>query len=156
MNSLDFRVDDPRLPHCRTMLEAHLAEMARYSPPESIHALDVEGLCKSNVTFWTGWADERAVACGALLEIDSSHGEIKSMRADERFRGAGYGQLMLQHVMTEARTRGLRRLSLETGSQPEFEPARRLYEKYGFTETGPFGNYRVDPNSVFMTREITA
>ena len=136
------------------MLADHLAEMFRNSPPESVHALDVEGLCDSNVTFWTGWHNQILVVCGALKQLGEGHGEIKSMRTIEAVRGAGCGEVMLQHLVAEARLRGLTRLSLETGSQPEFRPARQLYAKHGFVETGPFADYWNDPNSVFMTREL--
>ncbi|TPX04548.1 GNAT family N-acetyltransferase, partial [Schumannella luteola] len=92
--------------------------------------------------------------CVALKQLDPAHGELKSMRTDAAARGRGLGRLLLAHVLEESRSRGYRRLSLETGSQDFFLPARTLYLRAGFVETGPFADYALDPNSVFMTREL--
>lgn len=139
----------------RALLEEHLADMRRISPPESVHALDVEGLRRACVGFWTVCdAAGGLLGCGALREVDSGHGEIKSMRTATAHRGRGVAAAMLSHLIAEARRRGYARLSLETGSQPEFEPARRLYRRFGFTVCEPFDAYVNDPNSVFMTRAL--
>jgi len=142
-------------PEVRGLLREHLASMHSLSPPESVHALDVEGLLRPDVTFWAVWEGQELMGCGALKELDPSHGEIKSMRTPERQRRRGAGRLMLEHILAEARARGYKRLSLETGSLPEFEPARRLYASYGFVVCGPFGEYKLDPYSVFMTLELS-
>ena len=146
--------DDPARPEVRVLLEAHLRDMVLTSPPESRHALDVEGLRADDVTFWSVLAGEVVVGCGALREIEPGHGEVKSMRTVETHRGLGIAARMVVHVIDEARDRGLERLSLETGSQAFFAPARRLYARHGFEECGPFGSYAMDPNSVFMTRLV--
>lgn len=140
----------------RRLLDEHLASMAAYSPPESIHALDVEGLRGPDITFWTAWQDDELLGCGALKELDASHGEIKSMRTASTHLRSGVARRMLEHIVAEARRRGYRRLSLETGSQPEFEPARRLYAGFGFTACQPFGDYVEDRNSVFLTLDLGA
>ncbi|MBT2499206.1 GNAT family N-acetyltransferase [Agromyces sp. ISL-38] len=124
------------------------------SPAESVHALDVSGLTVPEVTFWTIADGDVILGCVALKEIDPTHGELKSMRTDAAARGRGLGARLLEHVLAEAARRGYRRLSLETGSQDFFRPARTLYAKYGFRECGPFADYGLDPNSVFMTLEL--
>jgi putative acetyltransferase len=136
------------------LLGDHLDDMFATSPPESVHALDVSGLAVPTVTFWTIADGDELVGCVALKELDPEHGELKSMRTDAASRGRGLGARLLEHVLAEAARRGYRRVSLETGSQDFFRPARTLYAKYGFTECGPFGEYVLDPHSVFMTLEL--
>jgi putative acetyltransferase len=136
------------------LLDDHLTDMFATSPAESVHALDVSGLAVPEVTFWTIVDGDDLVGCVALKELDPEHGELKSMRTDAAARGRGLGARLLDHVLAECRRRGYRRVSLETGSQEFFRPARTLYAKYGFRECGPFGDYRLDPNSVFMTLEL--
>lgn len=138
------------------LLTDHLDDMFATSPPESVHALDVSGLAAPEVTFWTIADGDDLVGCVALKELDSWHGELKSMRTDAASRGRGLGARLLEHVLAEAARRGYRRVSLETGSQDFFAPARTLYAKYGFRECGPFGDYSLDPHSVFMTLELDA
>lgn len=149
-----IRVDDLSGPEIRALLEEHLRNMHEISPPESVHALDLRGLCQSEITFWTVWFGGELLGCGALKELNPTHGEIKSMRTVSKHRRQGIGRAMLSHILEEARSRSYSRLSLETGSMEEFAPARRLYESFGFSYCNPFGDYRSDPNSVFMTRII--
>lgn len=144
---------DPRI---LRLLEDHLADMHAESPPESVHALDVSGLQHAAVTFWVVSECDTVLGCVALKELDPTHGELKSMRTDAAARGRGLGRLLLEYVLAEAVSRGYTRMSLETGSQEFFQPARTLYSRYGFVETGPFADYRPDPLSVFMTRELSA
>lgn len=146
-----LRLDDLRGPEIARFLEEHLQDMRSVSPPESKHALDLDGLRRPEITFWSGWEGRELVACCALKEMDPQQGELKSMRVAPRFRQRGLGSVLVQHLIAEGRRRGYRRLSLETGSFPFFVPARNLYRQQGFVETGPFGDYRPDPNSVFMT-----
>ncbi|MFE5672127.1 GNAT family N-acetyltransferase [Agromyces sp. NPDC056523] len=138
------------------LLRDHLDDMFATSPPESVHALDVSGLEVPEVTFWTIAEEGDILGCVALKELDPEHGELKSMRTDAASRGRGLGARLLEHVLAEAARRGYRRVSLETGSQDFFRPARRLYARYGFRECGPFGDYVLDPHSVFMTLELPA
>ena len=128
--------------------------MRRLSPPESVHALDLDALRHPGITFWTIWSDGVLLGCGALKELDPVHGEIKSMRTAPGHRRRGAGRAMLDHIIAEARKRAYRRLSLETGSMAAFVPAHRLYASSGFEFCGPFADYREDPNSVFMTRTL--
>ncbi len=136
------------------LLADHLADMHAASPPESIHALSAPALRDPSVTFWVLRDNARVLGCVALKELDAGHGELKSMRVDTSARGRGLGARLLQHVLAEARRRGYRRISLETGSMAFFEPARRLYLRAGFVACPPFGDYLPDPNSVFMTKAI--
>ena len=149
-----IKLDDLSGPEIAELLQEHLDDMHVHSPPESVHALDLDALKKPEITFWTVWLDDRLVGCGALKELDKTHGEIKSMRTPNDFRGKGVGKLMLRHIIDEARRRNYKRLSLETGSMEAFEPARRLYESYGFKQCGPFADYVLDPNSLFMAIEL--
>jgi putative acetyltransferase len=143
--------DDLTRPQVHALLEEHLADMHEWSPPESVHALDLSKLRSPDITFWTAWDGGTLLACGALKELSARHGEVKSMRTPKALRRRGAGQAMLAHILQQARSRGYQRLSLETGSQDGFEPARQLYARAGFTPCGPFGGYRPDPNSCFMT-----
>ena len=152
--TMEIRLDDLSGPEIRALLDEHLSNMRAISPPESMHALDLEGLNKPDVTFWTVWSGTELVGCGALKELDPTHGEIKSMRTATAHRREGVAREMLRHIIEEGSRRTYHRLSLETGSQEEFEPAQKLYETFGFTFCPPFGDYAEDPNSVFMTKVL--
>lgn len=151
---MNIRVDDLTGPEIAAFLEEHIRDMRSVSPPESKHALDLEGLRRPEITFWTIWNDVDLIGCGALKELDATHGEVKSMRTSATYRGKGVAAAMLRHILNEAQTRGYHRVSLETGAMPFFQPARNLYARFGFEYCGPFANYTADPNSVFMTKEI--
>ena len=146
-----IRIDDLGGPEIAAFLEEHLADMRAASPPESKHALDLDGLRRPEVSFWTVWDGPILAACGAIKQLDAGHGEIKSMRTAAAFKQQGVASLLLAHILEVARQRGYRRLSLETGSMDFFEPARRLYAKFGFVRCAPFADYKEDPNSVFMS-----
>ena len=149
--------DDPTRPDVYALLDEHLRNMHELSPPESVHALDVSRLQGADIAFWTVRDDAGTLlGCGALKQLDSTHGEIKSMRTPAAARRRGAGRAMLAYILAEARARGYKRLSLETGSMDAFLPAQRLYESVGFTPCGPFGDYRPDPNSLFMTLALDA
>ena len=147
-------VDDLSGIEIANFLEEHIKEMKAVSPPESKHALDLEGLRKPEVTFWTVWDDSSLIGCGAIKELSANHAEIKSMRIHNCYRGKGVASRLLQHILNEAKLRGYHRISIETGAMPFFEPARNLYAKYGFNNYAPFSTYKQDPNSVFMTKEL--
>jgi len=151
---MQIRIDYLAGAEIRALLAEHLDNMRELSPRESVHALDLPALVKPEITFWTVWADLELLGCGALKELTSTHGEVKSMRTASAHRRKGVGRAMLEHIIAEARRRSYARLSLETGSMPAFEPARTLYEGFGFTYCSPFADYAVDPNSVFMTRML--
>jgi putative acetyltransferase len=151
---VDIRIDDLSDPRIAVLLQEHLDDMYRTSPPESVHALDLSGLKKPEITFWSVWNADELVGCGALKHLDAEHAELKSMRTPNAHRRKGIGKIILEHILKEARQRGFRRMSLETGSMEFFEPARRLYASYGFVPCKPFADYWDDPNSYFMTRTL--
>jgi putative acetyltransferase len=136
------------------LLAEHLEDMTDHSPPENVHALDLEKLKAPGITFWTAWNDHELLGCGALRELDSKHGEIKSMRTARQFLGTGVASAILEHLIAVARSRAYSRLSLETGSGPVFAPAHSLYLKYGFEYCEAFGEYRENPFSRFMTLSL--
>ena len=145
-----IEIDDLTRPQVLALLNEHLTNMYELSPPESVHALDVSKLRGSDITFWTVWEDSELLGCGALKELSPTHGEVKSMRTPQKMRRRGAGRAVLTHIVGVARERAYRLLSLETGSAEAFVPAQKLYESFGFTYCGPFGDYKDDPNSVFM------
>jgi putative acetyltransferase len=151
---MDIKIDDLTGSEIRGLLQEHLRSMRLHSPPESVHALDIEALRKPEITFWTVWEGGELLGCGALKELSARHGEIKSMRTSSSHLRKGVAKNLLRHVLAEAERRGYSRLSLETGSMEVFEPARRLYAGFGFTYCEPFADYVEDPYSVFMTREL--
>lgn len=143
--------DDPQRADVVALLEEHLADMYATSPAESVHALDPAALAGPGMSFWTLRDDGSVLGCAALKELDAAHGEIKSMRTAAEARRRGVAARLLDHVLAEARARGYGRLSLETGSQDFFAPARALYASRGFAPCGPIPGYVEDPHSVFMT-----
>lgn len=149
-----IKIDDLSGPEIAGLLSEHLRCMAEVSPPESRHALNLDELRAPDITFWSAWQGNELAGCGALKELNAEHGEIKSMRTARAHLRKGVASLLLERIVLEAKRRAYRRLSLETGSMAYFEPARRLYGKFGFRSCPPFGGYRKDPNSVFMTREL--
>jgi len=130
--------------------------MHEISPPESVHALGLERLRAPDITFWSAWEGDELLGCGALRQLDVNRGEVKSMRTVEAHRGKGVGSKILEQIIEEASRRGYEVLLLETGSEPTFAPAQRLYQRYGFVCRGPFAEYIEDPNSVFMTKDLHA
>ncbi|WP_137169148.1 GNAT family N-acetyltransferase [Marinomonas sp. FW-1] len=151
---MDIRIDDLSGPEVKQLLTEHLEDMFAASPPECVFALDLEGLKKPNITFWTVWEDSQLLGCGALKVLDETHGEIKSMRTTSAARNKGVASTLLRHIIDAAKQKGLNKISLETGSQDFFAPARKLYAKHDFNECGPFSDYKLDPYSVFMTRAL--
>lgn len=152
--ALLFRRDDLTGEATRALVRRHLRGMHEHSPPESVHALDVDALRRPDVAFWSAWAGEELVAVGALRRLDAERGELKSMRVADAWLGRGVGRALLRHLVAQARAEGLRSVWLETGSGPAFVAAQRLYASEGFAPCGPFGDYRADPFSRFMTRGL--
>jgi putative acetyltransferase len=153
-SQIQIKLDDLRGPEIAELLTEHLRSLAEVSPPGSMHALNLDELRQPGVTFWSAWQGSALVGCGALKELDAEHGEIKSMRTARAHVRKGVGRRMLEHIVAEAKRRGYRRLSLETGATEYFHPAHRLYATFGFRACPPFGGYGEDANSVFMTREL--
>lgn len=148
MRIVEGGLDDPRVIE---LLHAHVSRARAETARGSAHALDLSGLRAPDITFWSAWEGDTVAGVGALRELSPDHGEIKSMHTAESMRRKGVGSAILRHIIDAARSRGMSRLSLETGSWPYFTPARALYAQHGFVECEPFGDYKADPNSVFMT-----
>lgn len=147
---MHIKPDDLRGAQIIELLQAHRASMFAHSPPESVHALDLDGLRKPEITFWSAWEADELLGCGALKELDATQAEIKSMRTVASQLRKGVAASMLQHIVQVARDRGYQQLLLETGTAAAFLPARTLYDRHGFTYCGPFADYVEDPFSVFM------
>ncbi len=160
---LHIRLDDLNDPRIARFMEEHLQDMRATSPPESVHALDLDKMRDPSVHFWSAWLPAEAtggasdgwlVGTGAIKRLDAQHAELKSMRTAVAFRGHGIARQLLLHILAQARALGLQRLSLETGTQPFFAPAHRLYLAEGFEPCGPFGSYTLDPNSRYLTMTL--
>lgn len=138
----------------RALLSQHFAEMRAGSPPAACHVLPVDGLKVPEIRFFTLRDNGVLLGCGALKRLEEGHGEIKSMRTADHALGRGIGKSLLDHLVTVARSEGMSRLSLETGSTDQFAAANRLYEKEGFERCGPFGGYADTPFTRFFTKAI--
>jgi putative acetyltransferase len=150
----EIAIDDPQVDDVRALLERHLAFARSQSPPEDIHALDVDGLVDPAIAFFSFRVRGQLLGVAALKRLDAEHAEVKSMHTAEEARGRGIGRALLDHVVGVARERGFRLISLETGSMAGFAPARSLYASAGFELCGPFADYRPSPNSTFMTLSL--
>ena len=151
---MEIRIDDLQGAPIQALLRDHLASMHEHSPPESVHALDLEALRHPSITFWTAWDGDDLLGCGALKQLDGTHAELKSMRTASTHLRKGVARAMLRHILSEARARGLQRISLETGTPAPFIAAHKLYADEGFVECGPFADYALDPYSLFMTKAL--
>ncbi|MFX3651444.1 MAG: GNAT family N-acetyltransferase [Paenibacillus sp.] len=151
---MEIKVDDLSGVQVKALIAEHLQGMAADSPPESIHALNLDGLKKPEITFWCAWEGDDLLGCGAIKELNSEHAELKSMRTASAHLRKGVARKILAHIMDVAVERGYKRISLETGSMDSFIPARKLYEDFGFEYCEPFADYILDPNSAFMTKTI--
>ena len=154
--SLRIQPDDLSDGKVIALLEAHHKEMYLYSPPESIHSLKKSEFFDPSMRFWSARNEDDVAACGGLKQLSSEHAEIKSMKTASQYLRRGLAEKILLHIIETAREDGLKRLSLETGSHEAFTPAIRLYEKHGFVECGPFGDYKLDPYSRFFRRDLLA
>ena len=150
----EILIDDPRAQDVRELLERHLAFANSHTPPEDVHALDIDGLADPAITFVSFRRGGELLGVGALKQLDSRHAELKSMHTAHAARGRGVGRAIVDHLVALARARGVSRVSLETGSMAAFAPARSLYASAGFRPCGPFGDYRPSRNSTFMTLSL--
>jgi putative acetyltransferase len=149
-----IEIDDLSRPLVHELLREHLTNMYELSPADRVFALDLSKLRAPEITFWTVWDGEGLLGCGALKELTSKHGEVKSMRTSTKHRRKGAGRAVLAQIIETARIRGYELLSLETGSHPAFLVAQQLYRSFGFEYSGPFADYKADPNSVFMSLRL--
>jgi putative acetyltransferase len=154
-NRLDIREDDLSGEPTRELLRHHLAGMHAHTPQGHVFALDLSGLTAQGVTVWTAWVGTRIAGIGALKELGDGNGEVKSMRTHPEFLRRGVGAAVLEHIIAQARARGLRRLSLETGSGPAFEAALSLYRKRGFVDSEPFADYVRSDFNQFLQLPLT-
>jgi putative acetyltransferase len=151
---MDIRIDDLQGSAIKALLQVHLDAMYEHSPPESVHALDLDALRHPSITFWTAWEGDELLGCGALKQHSASFGELKSMRTASAHVRKGVARAILRHIESTARAKGIQRLSLETGPHAPFAAAQKLYASEGFVECGPFANYQLDPYSLFMTKVL--
>ena len=151
---LQVRQDDLSTQEVQALIAEHLSGMHSNTPAGQVHALDIERLRVPEVTFWTAWLDDALCGCGALKELDSLSGEVKSMRTRAAFLRQGVGQAILDEIVRTARQRGYTHLFLETGTGPAFEAAHALYLRNGFDWSGAFGDYTATEFNVFMAKEL--
>jgi putative acetyltransferase len=152
---MDIRLDDLQGNAIKALLQAHLDAMYEYSPPESVHALDLDALRHPSISFWCAWDGDELLGCGALKQHSTEHAELKSMRTVSAHLRKGVARAILRHIESAARAKGIQRISLETGSNAPFAAAQKLYASEGFVACGPFADYVLDPYSLFMTKALT-
>lgn len=151
---IQVRQDDLSSEEVQALIAEHLSGMHSNTPAGQVHALDIERLRAPGVTFWTAWLDGALCGCGALKELNSLSGEVKSMRTRAAFLRQGVGQAILDEIMRTARQRGYTHLFLETGTGPAFAAAHKLYLRNGFAWTGAFGDYTATEFNVFMAKAV--
>lgn len=152
---ITIQKENPINPKIVSFLNDHLQDMRSVSPPESKHALSAQQLAQDDVIFWIAWLEKNIVGCAALKKLAVDHAEIKAMRVASSYRGQGIASQLIQHILIESEKLNYQCLNLETGSMDFFQPARQLYEKFGFSYCRPFANYKEDPNSIFMVKYLS-
>lgn len=175
-SSLDIAIkqDDLADGNIVRLLQAHRRKMLKHSPPENVHALTTEQLQQPNLQFWSAWIQANSsssqapnssqapdlpklfAGCGALKYLGNAHAELKSMKTDSAYLRQGIAQTLLEHIINAAKEQGITTISLETGSQDVFAPAKKLYLRNGFEFCGPFADYTANPLSTFMTRRFNS
>ena len=151
MKSIEGNFDNSEV---NNLLKKHFIELRTVSPEGSTHVLDIEGLKDPSIKFWSLWENNELVGCGALKFLEKKHGEFKSIRVADKFRKTGVGKKIIDHLIEEAKKLEVSKLSIETGAGNFFIPARKLFQKTGFTVCEPFAHYKVDVNSVYLTKLI--
>ena len=151
IKSIEGNFDHPEV---NELLSKHFIELRKASPEGSAHVLDIPGLKVSSIKFWSLWEDDKLMGCGALKFLDKEHGEFKSIRVHDVYRGKGNGMKVIKHLIEEAKKLNIRRISIETGAGKFFEPARKLFQKCNFKPCEPFAHYKKDINSLYLTKLI--
>ena len=151
LKSIEGNFDHPEV---NLLLKKHFVELRAASPEGSAHVLDIPGLQVSSIKFWSLWEDDQLMGCGALKFLDKEHGEFKSIRIKDSFRGKGNGIKVINHLIDEAKKLKIKRLSIETGAGNFFSPARKLFKNCGFKACPPFAHYKEDANSLYLTKLI--
>ena len=153
MKSIEGNFDNPEVDE---LLRKHFIELRSVSPAGSTHVLDIDGLKNPSIKFWSLWENEKLMGCGALKFLNESHGEFKSIRVADQYRGKGYGKKIISHLIAEAKELKIKKISIETGSGEFFKSARRLFKNFGFEKCEPFSHYKTDANSCYMSLEINS
>ena len=151
MKSIEGNFDNPDV---NALLKKHFVELRSVSPAGSTHVLDIAGLKDNTIKFWSFWENNEIIGCGALKFLEKGHGEFKSIRVADNFRKKGIGEKIINHLILEAKKLNIVKLSVETGAGNFFQPARKLFNKFGFKECPPFAHYKEDPNSCYYTLKI--
>tara|TARA_B100001250_G_scaffold124565_1_gene105877 strand:- start:2999 stop:3454 length:456 start_codon:yes stop_codon:yes gene_type:complete len=151
MKSIENNYDHPQV---NDLLKKHFIELRSVSPEGSAHVLDIPGLKIPSIKFWSLWNENELIGCGALKFLDKEHGEFKSIRVADKFRGKGMGEKIISHLIDQAKEIGIKKLSIETGAGNFFKPARKLFQKFGFKSCKPFAHYKEDPNSCYFNLEM--
>ena len=151
LKSIEGNFDHPEV---NQLLKKHFVELRAASPEGSAHVLDIPGLKIPSIKFWSLWQVEQLIGCGALKFLDKEHGEFKSIRIHDKFRGKGYGAKIINHLINEAKNLNIKRISIETGAGDFFAPARKLFDNCGFKSCPPFAHYKQDINSLYLTKLI--
>ncbi len=151
MKSIEGNFDNPDV---NALLKKHFVELRSVSPAGSTHVLDIAGLKDNTIKFWSLWENNEIIGCGALKFLEKGHGEFKSIRVADNFRKKGIGEKIINHLILEAKKLNIVKLSVETGAGNFFQPARKLFYKFGFKECPPFAHYKEDPNSCYYTLKI--
>ena len=151
MKSIEGNFDNQEVDQ---LLKKHFIELRSVSPAGSTHVLDIDGLKDPSIKFWSLWENEKLMGCGALKFLNENHGEFKSIRVADLYRGKGYGEKIITYLIQKSKKLNIKRISIETGSGEFFKSARKLFKKFGFKECKPFGHYKIDSNSCYMTLSI--
>jgi len=151
LKSIEGNFDNPEV---NELLTKHFVELRAASPEGSAHVLDIPGLKVPSIKFWSLWENEKLIGCGAIKLLDRNHGEFKSLRIHNDFRGQGNGIKLIEHLINEAIKLNINRISLETGAGNFFIAARKLFDKCGFKPCDPFAHYKKDINSIYLTKKI--
>ena len=152
MKSIENNFDDPQV---NELLTKHFIELRSVSPEGSSHVLDIPGLKDPSIKFWSLWENNKLIGCGALKFLEKNHGEFKSIRVADEFRKRGVGERIINHLIEEAKSLNVKRISIETGAGKFFEPARKLFKKCNFELCEPFAHYKEDVNSLYLTKLIS-
>jgi len=151
IRSVEGNFDNPEV---NELLTKHFIELRAASPEGSAHVLDIPGLKIPSIKFWSLWENEKLFGCGALKFLEKDHGEFKSIRVHDNFRKKGNGVKVINHLIEEAKKLDIKRLSIETGAGDFFIPARKLFNKCNFLPCKPFAHYKLDKNSIYLTKQI--
>ncbi len=151
LKSIEGNFDNPEV---NQLLKKHFIELRAASPEGSAHVLDIPGLMIPSIKFWSLWKEDQLMGCGALKFLDKNHGEFKSIRIHDNFRGKGNGAKIIHYLIKEAKKLNITRLSLETGASSFFAPARKLFDNCGFKPCSPFAHYKEDKNSLYLTKVL--